>query len=96
MILRAFRRRLIAPALWRSLLLLLLLQWNASPRAISLHGLHIRTGLERLGKAADVADDIHVTVERQGYYRLASESVIVRLSGEEDRKCGGLLQQSKR
>lgn len=97
-ILCPFRRRLTTPALRRSLLLLLLLlQWDTSARAISLHSLHIRAGLERLGKIADIADDICVTFEGQGNYRLVGESVVCSPPREkEDRACGGHLQQSRR
>lgn len=59
------------PALWRTLSLRRrLLQWDASPFYPLPHRLHIRTGLERLRKVADVADDILVSLERERHHRL--------------------------
>lgn len=64
------------PALWRALALGRLLQWyvSASFNAF-LHSQDIRTGLKRLRKIADVADNVFISLEREWYDRLVDRSV---------------------
>lgn len=75
-----------APALWRTLALWRLLQWYVSSAFGTFsHILNIRTGLKRLRKVADVADNVFISFERKWYDGLLNRLVHIAM-----KRCGHL------